>query len=316
MYVFATYQSILKSVLPIFKQGTHHEEIVPQCLSSEETKNKVVSFLEKVFTLYRIRRMVSLTVLDLATLSAMVVVSPGGLSAAHARTHACSWEHVPWCPGTQTPGVTPPGAAGHPQRTLTSVSGVAGPRGPCFPPGCGRDPGTALLRRQRPDPTSQVGPFSGCSYSENPATRVRLPPPTLRLPPPTQASCDTSTGQLGGEVGLSRAVCAPPLENTWRLPGALRVPASLTRAAGPGRVACRSRRAQWLCRPRLCGLWQTGLVGETAAARVERVKQEKGVFCKAPAWVTSGGARSSSPQVRAAARPRPRFRSGGSALVT
>ncbi|VFV32988.1 Hypothetical predicted protein [Lynx pardinus] len=32
-----------------FAQGTNHEEIVPQCLSSEETKNKVVSFLEKVF---------------------------------------------------------------------------------------------------------------------------------------------------------------------------------------------------------------------------------------------------------------------------
>ncbi|XP_044905047.1 uncharacterized protein C1orf112 homolog isoform X3 [Felis catus] len=30
-----------------FAQGTNHEEIVPQCLSSEETKNKVVSFLEK-----------------------------------------------------------------------------------------------------------------------------------------------------------------------------------------------------------------------------------------------------------------------------
>ncbi|XP_063651540.1 FIGNL1-interacting regulator of recombination and mitosis isoform X7 [Pan troglodytes] len=30
-----------------FAEGTNHEEIVPQCLSSEETKNKVVSFLEK-----------------------------------------------------------------------------------------------------------------------------------------------------------------------------------------------------------------------------------------------------------------------------
>ncbi|XP_048212364.1 uncharacterized protein C1orf112 homolog isoform X2 [Perognathus longimembris pacificus] len=30
-----------------FAAGTHHEEIVPQCLSSEETKNKVVAFLEK-----------------------------------------------------------------------------------------------------------------------------------------------------------------------------------------------------------------------------------------------------------------------------
>ncbi|KAM5294182.1 FIGNL1-interacting regulator of recombination and mitosis [Glossophaga mutica] len=30
-----------------FAEGTSHEEIVPQCLSSEETKNKVVSFLEK-----------------------------------------------------------------------------------------------------------------------------------------------------------------------------------------------------------------------------------------------------------------------------
>ncbi|CAH6789390.1 uncharacterized protein C1orf112 homolog [Phodopus roborovskii] len=30
-----------------FAQGTNHEEIVPQCLSSEEIKNKVVAFLEK-----------------------------------------------------------------------------------------------------------------------------------------------------------------------------------------------------------------------------------------------------------------------------
>ncbi|KAM4861564.1 FIGNL1-interacting regulator of recombination and mitosis isoform 2-T2 [Thomomys bottae] len=30
-----------------FAEGTHHEEIVPQCLTSEETKNKVVAFLEK-----------------------------------------------------------------------------------------------------------------------------------------------------------------------------------------------------------------------------------------------------------------------------
>ncbi|XP_037023267.2 uncharacterized protein C1orf112 homolog isoform X2 [Artibeus jamaicensis] len=30
-----------------FAEGTNHEEIVPQCLSSEEVKNKVVSFLEK-----------------------------------------------------------------------------------------------------------------------------------------------------------------------------------------------------------------------------------------------------------------------------
>ncbi|XP_063109713.1 FIGNL1-interacting regulator of recombination and mitosis isoform X3 [Cavia porcellus] len=30
-----------------FAEGTNHEEIVPQCLRSEETKNKVVSFLEK-----------------------------------------------------------------------------------------------------------------------------------------------------------------------------------------------------------------------------------------------------------------------------
>lgn len=30
-----------------FAEGTYHEELVPQCLSSEETKNKVVSFLEK-----------------------------------------------------------------------------------------------------------------------------------------------------------------------------------------------------------------------------------------------------------------------------
>ncbi|XP_006872720.1 PREDICTED: uncharacterized protein C1orf112 homolog [Chrysochloris asiatica] len=30
-----------------FAEGTNHEEIVPQCLHSEETKNKVVSFLEK-----------------------------------------------------------------------------------------------------------------------------------------------------------------------------------------------------------------------------------------------------------------------------
>ncbi|KAF6292499.1 hypothetical protein mRhiFer1_001774 [Rhinolophus ferrumequinum] len=30
-----------------FAEGTNHEEIVPQCLSSEEAKNKVVSFLEK-----------------------------------------------------------------------------------------------------------------------------------------------------------------------------------------------------------------------------------------------------------------------------
>ncbi|XP_047376413.1 uncharacterized protein C1orf112 homolog isoform X2 [Sciurus carolinensis] len=30
-----------------FAEGTNHEEIVPQCLSSEETRNKVVSFLEK-----------------------------------------------------------------------------------------------------------------------------------------------------------------------------------------------------------------------------------------------------------------------------
>ncbi|XP_062961556.1 FIGNL1-interacting regulator of recombination and mitosis isoform X1 [Cynocephalus volans] len=30
-----------------FAEGTNHEEIVPQCLSSEETKDKVVSFLEK-----------------------------------------------------------------------------------------------------------------------------------------------------------------------------------------------------------------------------------------------------------------------------
>lgn len=30
-----------------FAEGTNHEDIVPQCLSSEETKNKVVSFLEK-----------------------------------------------------------------------------------------------------------------------------------------------------------------------------------------------------------------------------------------------------------------------------
>uniref|UniRef100_A0A667HEY7 Uncharacterized protein n=1 Tax=Lynx canadensis TaxID=61383 RepID=A0A667HEY7_LYNCA len=33
--------------IPQAIQGTNHEEIVPQCLSSEETKNKVVSFLEK-----------------------------------------------------------------------------------------------------------------------------------------------------------------------------------------------------------------------------------------------------------------------------
>ncbi|XP_004464211.1 FIGNL1-interacting regulator of recombination and mitosis isoform X2 [Dasypus novemcinctus] len=30
-----------------FAEGTNHEEIIPQCLSSEETKNKVVCFLEK-----------------------------------------------------------------------------------------------------------------------------------------------------------------------------------------------------------------------------------------------------------------------------
>ncbi|XP_037681306.1 uncharacterized protein C1orf112 homolog isoform X2 [Choloepus didactylus] len=30
-----------------FAEGTNHEEIIPQCLSSEDTKNKVVSFLEK-----------------------------------------------------------------------------------------------------------------------------------------------------------------------------------------------------------------------------------------------------------------------------
>lgn len=30
-----------------FAEETNHEEIVPRCLSSEETKNKVVSFLEK-----------------------------------------------------------------------------------------------------------------------------------------------------------------------------------------------------------------------------------------------------------------------------
>ncbi|XP_034866735.1 uncharacterized protein C1orf112 homolog isoform X3 [Mirounga leonina] len=30
-----------------FAEGTNHEEIVPQCLRSEDTKNKVVSFLEK-----------------------------------------------------------------------------------------------------------------------------------------------------------------------------------------------------------------------------------------------------------------------------
>ncbi|XP_012871116.1 PREDICTED: uncharacterized protein C1orf112 homolog isoform X3 [Dipodomys ordii] len=30
-----------------FAEGTHHEEIVPQCVSSEEIKNKVVTFLEK-----------------------------------------------------------------------------------------------------------------------------------------------------------------------------------------------------------------------------------------------------------------------------
>ncbi|XP_008580291.1 PREDICTED: uncharacterized protein C1orf112 homolog [Galeopterus variegatus] len=30
-----------------FAEGTNHEEIVPQCLSSEETKDKVISFLEK-----------------------------------------------------------------------------------------------------------------------------------------------------------------------------------------------------------------------------------------------------------------------------
>ncbi|XP_027978852.1 uncharacterized protein C1orf112 homolog isoform X2 [Eumetopias jubatus] len=30
-----------------FAEGTNHEEIVPQCLCSEDTKNKVVSFLEK-----------------------------------------------------------------------------------------------------------------------------------------------------------------------------------------------------------------------------------------------------------------------------
>lgn len=30
-----------------FAEGTNHEEIVPQCLRSEDTKNKVISFLEK-----------------------------------------------------------------------------------------------------------------------------------------------------------------------------------------------------------------------------------------------------------------------------
>ena len=30
-----------------FAEGTNHEEIVPQCLSSEEIENKVVTFLEK-----------------------------------------------------------------------------------------------------------------------------------------------------------------------------------------------------------------------------------------------------------------------------
>ncbi|XP_074078074.1 FIGNL1-interacting regulator of recombination and mitosis isoform X2 [Macrotis lagotis] len=30
-----------------FAEGTNHEDIVPQCLNSEETKNKVISFLEK-----------------------------------------------------------------------------------------------------------------------------------------------------------------------------------------------------------------------------------------------------------------------------
>ncbi|XP_045694379.1 uncharacterized protein C1orf112 homolog isoform X2 [Phyllostomus hastatus] len=55
-------------------------------------------------------------------------------------------------------------------------------------------------------------------------------------------------------------------------------------------------------------LEKTGLVGETAAARAERVKQEKGVFCQCPARAASGGARSPSPQPHAKrARGEPRL---------
>nr|XP_035135800.1 uncharacterized protein C1orf112 homolog isoform X2 [Callithrix jacchus] len=39
--------SLGKLFIPEAIQGTNHEEMVPQCLSSEEIKNKVVSFLEK-----------------------------------------------------------------------------------------------------------------------------------------------------------------------------------------------------------------------------------------------------------------------------
>lgn len=55
-------------------------------------------------------------------------------------------------------------------------------------------------------------------------------------------------------------------------------------------------------------LEKTGLVGETVAARVERVKQEKRVFCRCPARAASGGAGLSSPQPHAKrARGEPRL---------
>lgn len=47
-------------------------------------------------------------------------------------------------------------------------------------------------------------------------------------------------------------------------------------------------------------LWQTGFVEETAAARVERVKQEKGIFWKHLAKVPVEEAKWSSLQVRTA----------------
>lgn len=40
--------SILNCCYLIFLQETIHEDVVPQCLNSEEIKNKVVNFMAKV----------------------------------------------------------------------------------------------------------------------------------------------------------------------------------------------------------------------------------------------------------------------------
>lgn len=64
------------------------------------------------------------------------------------------------------------------------------------------------------------------------------------------------------------------------------------------------------------GIWKTGFVDETEAAKVERVKQEKGIFWEHFAKVTVEEAKKSSFQVWAAFQRGSNLNKGNSALTT